>query len=466
MRILKSHPLLKLANSYVIDSPQPSNISYLWNFGSLLAFCLIIQIVTGVTLAMHYNPSVLEAFNSVEHIMRDVNNGWLIRYLHSNTASAFFFLVYLHIGRGLYYGSYRAPRTLVWTLGTIIFILMIVTAFLGYVLPYGQMSLWGATVITNLMSAIPWVGQDIVESTNNIEYNLSFTNIACILPTIGTVSKNALKKGNRNIRLEKKEYLSIPLPFIAFLAGLIDGDGYIQITKTTKGFATIKLIISLHLNDRSTLEYVYSVLKLGKITIYKDNRSPTCKLMINRTDLQEVLFPLLLYHNVFFLTDTRITQFNTAIYIFKENIKLFDNIPTKENIPVIYKLPYTALGYTELNFFKNWIVGFAMSEGSFFMKSNGDGCFQLKQRIHVNLFEAFKLVFDTTRKLEIEKGLYIQFGVSSKPDIQTVINFFSFSGLHPLVGLKNIQYLKWLDSLSNSSRYKNLSFPKAVKQYT
>ena len=113
MRIFKSHSLLSLANGYLVDSPQPSNLSYLWNFGSLLALCLIIQIITGVTLAMHYNPSVLEAFNSVEHIMRDVNNGWLIRYLHSNTASAgFFFLVYLHIGRGLYYGSYRAPRTL------------------------------------------------------------------------------------------------------------------------------------------------------------------------------------------------------------------------------------------------------------------------------------------------------------------------------------------------------------------
>jgi len=180
MRILKSHPLLRLANSYIIDSPQPSNISYLWNFGSLLAFCLIIQIVTGVTLAMHYNPSVLEAFNSIEHIMRDVNNGWLIRYLHSNTASAFFFVVYLHMGRGLYYGSYRAPRTLVWTLGVVIFLIMIVTAFLGYVLPYGQMSLWGATVITNLMSAIPWIGQDIVEflwggfSVNNATLNRFF----------------------------------------------------------------------------------------------------------------------------------------------------------------------------------------------------------------------------------------------------------------------------------------------------
>ena len=199
--VFKSHPLLKLVNSYVIDSPQPSNISYLWNFGSLLAFCLIIQIVTGITLAMHYNSSVLEAFNSVEHIMRDVNNGWLIRYLHSNTASAFFFIVYLHIGRGLYYGSYKAPRTLVWTIGTVIFILMIATAFLGYVLPYGQMSLWGATVITNLMSAIPWVGQDIVESKNTAKSLITLTTIP-ILPTIGTVSVHALK-GNNISKLNK-----------------------------------------------------------------------------------------------------------------------------------------------------------------------------------------------------------------------------------------------------------------------
>jgi ubiquinol-cytochrome c reductase cytochrome b subunit len=189
MRILKSHPLLKMVNSYVIDSPQPSNLSYLWNFGSLLAFCLIIQIVTGVTLGMHYTPTVLEAFDSVEHIMRDVNNGWLIRYLHSNTASAFFFIVYLHIGRGLYYGSYKAPRTIVWTIGTVIFLLMMATGFLGYVLPYGQMSLWGATVITNLMSAIPWVGQDIVEflwggfSVNNATLNRFFA-LHFVLPFV------------------------------------------------------------------------------------------------------------------------------------------------------------------------------------------------------------------------------------------------------------------------------------------
>ena len=189
MRLLKNHPILKLVNSYVIDASQPSNLSFLWNFGSLLLFCLIIQIITGVTLAMHYNANVLEAFNSIEHIMRDVNNGWLIRYLHANTASAFFFIVYLHIARGIYYGSYKNPRGLVWTIGTIILIVMMATGFLGYVLPYGQMSLWGATVITNLMSAIPWIGQDIVEfiwggfSVNNATLN-RFFSLHYLLPFI------------------------------------------------------------------------------------------------------------------------------------------------------------------------------------------------------------------------------------------------------------------------------------------
>jgi ubiquinol-cytochrome c reductase cytochrome b subunit len=189
MRALKHKSLLTLFNSYLVDSPQPSNISYHWNFGSLLTICLGIQIITGVTLAMHYNPSVAEAFNSIEHIMRDVNNGWLVRYLHSNTASAFFFLVYLHVGRGLYYGSYRSPRVLTWVIGAVILILMMGTAFLGYVLPYGQMSLWGATVITNLISAIPWIGQDIVEfiwggfSVNNATLN-RFFSLHFVLPFV------------------------------------------------------------------------------------------------------------------------------------------------------------------------------------------------------------------------------------------------------------------------------------------
>lgn len=146
MKLLKSHSVLSIANSYIIDSPAPSNLSYLWNYGSLLGVCLIIQIVTGVTLAMHYTPNIDLAFISVEHIMRDVNFGWLIRYLHANVASFFFLFVYIHIGKGLYYGSYKTPRTMLWSVGVVIFFLMIVTGFLGYVLPWGQMSLWGIFV--------------------------------------------------------------------------------------------------------------------------------------------------------------------------------------------------------------------------------------------------------------------------------------------------------------------------------
>jgi ubiquinol-cytochrome c reductase cytochrome b subunit len=143
MRLLKTNVILRLLNSYIVDSPQPANISYLWNFGSLLGTCLVIQILTGVFLAMHYQPHVDFAFNSVEHIMRDVNAGWILRYTHANVASFFFIFVYAHIARGLYYSSYKSPRILVWSIGVIILILMMAIAFLGYVLPYGQMSLWG-----------------------------------------------------------------------------------------------------------------------------------------------------------------------------------------------------------------------------------------------------------------------------------------------------------------------------------
>jgi len=189
MRILKSNSILGLANSYLVDSPQPTSISYLWNFGSLLAVCLGLQIVTGVFLAMHYNPNVDLAFTSVEHIMRDVNLGWAIRYAHANVASFFFIFVYAHIGRGIYYSSYKTPRILPWSIGVVILVVMIATAFLGYVLPYGQMSLWGATVITNLLSAIPYVGQDFVQlvwggfSVSNATLN-RFFSLHYLLPFI------------------------------------------------------------------------------------------------------------------------------------------------------------------------------------------------------------------------------------------------------------------------------------------
>ncbi|HWG06114.1 MAG TPA: cytochrome b N-terminal domain-containing protein [Beijerinckiaceae bacterium] len=154
-------PIIGLVHGSFIAYPVPRNINYWWTFGGILAFMLTAQIITGVVLAMHYTPEATMAFNSVEHIMRDVDSGWLIRYLHANGASMFFIAVYIHMFRGLYYGSYKAPREVLWILGVIIYLLMIVTAFMGYVLPWGQMSFWGATVITSLFSAIPFVGNAI-----------------------------------------------------------------------------------------------------------------------------------------------------------------------------------------------------------------------------------------------------------------------------------------------------------------
>nr|ABO30932.1 cytochrome b [Microchirus variegatus]ABW97042.1 cytochrome b [Microchirus variegatus]ACB47355.1 cytochrome b [Microchirus variegatus]ACB47356.1 cytochrome b [Microchirus variegatus] len=157
----KSHPLIKIVNNSVIDLPAPSNISAWWNFGSLLGLCLITQIVTGLLLAMHYTADAATAFSSVVHICQDVNYGWLIRNVHANGASMFFICIYLHIGRGLYYGSYTNKET--WNIGVVLLLLVMATAFVGYVLPWGQMSFWGATVITNLLSAIPYVGNTLVQ---------------------------------------------------------------------------------------------------------------------------------------------------------------------------------------------------------------------------------------------------------------------------------------------------------------
>lgn len=159
---LKNQPIVRLINNHIVDYPTPSNLTLFWNYGFLAGMFLTIQLLSGIALAMHYTPHVDLAFISVEHIMRDVNNGWLLRYVHANGASFFFLVVYIHIGRGIYYGSYVEPRALVWSLGVIILLLMMATAFMGYVLVWGQMSFWAATVITNFFTAFPIVGDKIV----------------------------------------------------------------------------------------------------------------------------------------------------------------------------------------------------------------------------------------------------------------------------------------------------------------
>ena len=194
-----------------------------------------------------------------------------------------------------------------------------------------------ATVITNLLSAIPIFGQDLVELKNR-------------LPTIGKISVHAFKNGRvKRSDIDKNEFLSIPYPFLAMLIGLIDGDGCIIINKTTKNYIKINLNIVFNIRDLSILQYIHSILKLGKITVY--SKFGICKLIINRTDIQEVLFPLFLYHKLFFLTNTRREQFNKAIYILQKDLKMFNEIPSF--IPDMFPLPDTALKYTKLPFFNN-----------------------------------------------------------------------------------------------------------------
>jgi len=178
--IRTSHPIIKHINNALIDLPAPNNISILWNYGSLLGLCLVIQIVTGLFLSIHYVSHIDLAFSSVAHISRDVNYGWIIRSIHANGASIFFLFLYIHTGRGIYYGSFKLAET--WNIGVILFILTIATAFIGYVLPWGQIRFWGATVITNLFSAIPYIGKILVEwmwggfAVDNATLNRFFCN--------------------------------------------------------------------------------------------------------------------------------------------------------------------------------------------------------------------------------------------------------------------------------------------------
>lgn len=355
MKLLKAHPILTIPNAYLIDSPAPSNLSYIWSFGSLLGTCLVLQIITGVTLAFHYVSSVDLAFSSVEHLTRDVTNGWLIRFLHANGAAFFFIFVYLHIGKAIYYGSYRSPRVLLWSIGVVIFLVMIVTAFLGYVLPFHQMSYWAGAVITNLLSALPWIGKDLVEFSD-LENMFIYSSV---LPTIGTVNSKALHRATLRTENDKRDALNISYSFLSMLMGLIDGDGYLSITKTPAGYIRIQLIISLDMRELELIKYIHSVLKVGRIDRFP--KINTVKLVISRTDLQIIVFPLILHHNLYFLTDTRRAQFDKVMFILLNGIKKYSELPIV--IPVYNKLPETAEGYTKLPFFLNWIVGFTIAEG-------------------------------------------------------------------------------------------------------
>lgn len=399
---------------------------------------------------MHYTPSVDLAFASVEHIMRDVNYGWLIRYIHANTASFFFIFVYLHVGRGLYYGSYKSPRVLVWSLGTMMLILMMAIAFLGYVLPYGQMSLWGATVITNLLSAIPWIGQDFVEFKIYLlfivpcwifmfVYFIYINSSKSQLPTIGKINVSAMRGKKCRTSQDKLYFVSsVSYSFLSIFIGLIDGDGYIAITKShRRDYISIQIVLSVDIKDVELVKFIKQVLNIGRINIYPNVK--TAKFVVGKVDLQQVLFPLIVHHKLFFLTKTRRQQFNLCMHLLENNIIKFKDIPNSNNVKDLFVLPKFSCEYVSLPFFNNWVVGFTIAEGSFHRKCNGEHCFSLRQRCHAKLFEAIKLRFQTSRKI-YDDGKHMQLSISCFKDIKTVVKFFSFSGYHNLLGLKAEQY--------------------------
>ena len=483
MRILKSHPLLKLVNSYLIDASEPSNISYLWNFGSLLALCLIIQIITGVTLAMHYSPNVLEAFNSIEHIMRDVNNGWLIRYLHANTASAFFFLVYLHIGRGMYYGSYRSPRTLVWALGTVILILMMATAFLGYVLPYGQMSLWGATVITNLISAIPWIGQDIVEFiwgglyTDGPQYGdillkillnagkspilgFAYGLFLVILPIISVKIAMTRRQsaGVRSISTsEASQRLHAEDLTYAYIVGLFEGDGFFSISKKGK-YLTYELGIELSIRDAKLIYKLKSLLGVGVVSIRKRGEIEMISLRIrDKNHLKNFILPIFDKYPMFSNKQYDYLRFRNALLSgLIYSIDLPEYTRSDEPLNSIESI-------ISADYFPAWLVGFIEAEGCFSVYKLKDdysvASFDISQTGGENIILAIREYLSFTTSVYLDKTNCFKLKVTSVRSIENIVKFLNKAPVK-LLGYKKLKYLLWIKQLRTIPRYsKKINIP-------
>lgn len=297
MRVLKQNAVLRLVNSYIVDSPQPINISYVWNFGSLLALCLGIQIITGVFLVMHYTPHVDFAFNSVEHIMRDVWYGWALRYTHANVASFFFIFVYAHIARGLYYNSYKSPRVAPWSIGVIILILMIGTAFLGYCLVYGQMSLWGEFSCLRC-----FFNKSQITNFDSLNYSL----INNIMPLFITNSSTIIKKlkGIYRIGPHNQDIISV-------IFGSLLGDAHGE-KRSENGGTRISFY-----QESTHVSYLLWLHKFLSIRGYCNNNLP---LITTRLGKNGVVRKVLRFHTWTYLS------FNWIHKLFyKNNIKIVPN---------------------------------------------------------------------------------------------------------------------------------------------
>lgn len=331
-----------------------------------------------------------------------------------------------------------------------------------------------ATVITNLLSAIPFIGQDIVPLSIILPlyciylFTMNFNLIYYIY--IITYNRNNFilnEYYNNNLIILESNLNPINKDLLALIIGFIDGDGYIRISnksKDNKEYIYISLVINLKENESELLNTFCNHLSLGKvynITPKKGNK--LVRWEINKTDLINKFIPLLEKHNIAFLTEKRQYQYLLLKYIIINNIIYFKDINNNiDNINKYINDNKIKYNFNKLYYFNNWLVGFTMAEGSFLKKNNNDICFQLKQKYNLELFKDISNYFNTKRSLDINKNKYIQFSVSSKKDIQNIINFFSFSNNCNLLGTKLVSYNKWLLDIKNSSRYNKLNLPKII----
>jgi Cytochrome b/b6/petB/LAGLIDADG endonuclease len=516
MRILKSNPILTILNSYLVDNPEPSTISYLWNFGSLLGLSLVAQIITGILLAMHYAGTAELAFNSVEHIMRDVNDGWLLRMSHANMASFFFIAVYLHISRGLYYGSYRSPRVGVWVIGTIIFFLMMATAFLGYVLPYGQMSLWGATVITNLLSAIPWLGKSLVEfvwgglfkmwtiEEHNIYYIniiyiiiiLFFAGISCMCGYfieyvfsyyIKYVKKSIMLRQSAEVqKLEYSKNLSTfqrlePGNFIyPYLVGLIEGDGWFSISKKGK-YLVFEFGIELSIRDVQLIYKIKNLLSVGtvffrKIELNKElnditgineivldskkknKRENVIFRIRNKSHLKEIIIPI--FDKYPFLTNKQYDFLRFRTTLLSNIIYSKDLLPyTRSDNPI-----NRVESILNVSYFIPWLIGFIEAESSFSVyksakSSSNIASFEITQTKGKFIILAIKKYLNLVPNVTVDITENYKIKVSSVRGIENIIKFMDRAPIK-LLGYKKLQYKIFLKKLRKIPRYyKKINIP-------
>jgi hypothetical protein len=461
----------------LIDASQPSNLNYLWNFGSLLACCLVIQIATGVTLAMHYNSSISEAFNSIEHIMRDVNNGWLIRYLHANTASAFFFLVYLHIGKGMYYGSYKKPRSIVWLIGTILLVLMIGTAFLGYVLPYGQMSLWGATVITNLMSAIPWLGQEIVEfiwgGLNTAEpycgdtilkillnagksSNIEVIYVIILILFVKIITTWRQSAGVKSISTWKaSQRLHAGDLIYAYLIGLFEGVGYFSIERYGK-YINYELGIEVSIRDVQLIYKIKNILGIGLIRFREKNSIKMVALIIrDKNHIKKFIIPIFDKYPLFSNKQYDYLKFKECI---NSDIIYYEDLPEYKK----YNNPISHINtILKSSYFSAWLVGFIEAEGSFIIYKPEETNYNKVVSFDISQTnDGYILIYAIKEYLSLSATIYIdetnnyRLKISSVRSIENIIKFLQNSPIK-LIGYKRLQYLLWIKELRKIERYSN-----------